>query len=1278
MLSTCNRTEVYAVAERFHGGLPRHPRLPRASWRSSRPRTSPTTSTSTTTREAVAHLFAVAAGLDSAVLGESEILGQVAPRGTCARDEGAAGPALNLLFRHALEAGKRARTEHRHRPEHHVGLAGRGRAGRRAARRARRGPRCSCSAPARWARAWPLGLAKAGARRRRSSPTAPGTTRRGARRPGRWAGRPPPRGAPPPSPTSTCCSPPPAPQSPILEHDDSPARSWPPRAGRPLLIVDIAVPRDVDPAVGALGGVDAARHGRPARASPRPARPAAAARSPRCATLIDEELVSAYRRGHLGPRGRPADRARSATGPRRSAGRARPLRRATRRARRAPARGRRGRSPGASSPSCCTSRPSRLKDAAGHAPGRPPRRLPPRPLRPLRVEAQGGLPARSSSVALRVAAGAPPGGARRTPASCCATASPGRDAHGSPRRPRWQAAARRRVCWRHVDRCRGRGRAGASSTRRADRRLDVPIWELGRQGRVRQGGAGRGARRPGRPRRPLGQGPRRRSRVAGLVLAAVPERGDPRDALVGATLADLRRRRHGGHRLAPAPGPARRPAAPTSRFVGLRGNMATRLAKVADVDAIVVAAVALERLGLADRSPSVCPIDLRPARRSPRARWPSSAAPTTRRREPRWPPSSTAPAAGPSTPSGPSSPSSAATATCPPAPTPPSADGSASARGSARLGGRPRRAASRRGRRRRRAPAARRPPPPRPRRHRPPRSLTGHVRRRGDRVPRRPGPPRRPVRSGRGRRGSRSGAAGGGARDRGLGSGGSSSGGRRRDRVPGRRRARRPRACSPSGGPSCSRGPTSSSTTGCRWRRCSTWPRRAPSASTWARRRARSTHGAGGHQRAARRAGPRRRQTVVRLKGGDPFVFARGGEEAAALLRRASPSRWCPASPRRIAAPAYAGIPVTLRHSLDLVHGRHRPRGSRRRRRRHGRLGGRRPGRRHDRDPDGRRADRPASPRGSWPGACRRTRRRPRCGGAPDRSSARVRATLATIADQPLASPSVIVVGEVAAEDLAWFERRPLFGRRVVVTRARQQASQLIRGAPRRWRRAPIEVPVIEVAPPDDGGAALRAAAGALGAYDWVVFTSPNGVERLLDAVPDVGARARSGPRWRPSGRAPPRALAGRRHRGRPGPRAVRRRVAARRVRAPPTAGRVLLARAAVARDVLPDGLRATGWERRRGRRLPHGRGGRSPTTQRSAVAGADAITFTSSSTVERFVERVRPGRRAPRWSRASARSPRPRRGNTASRRRRGRRPTPSTAWSSALVAWATDGRRPT
>ena len=110
VLSTCNRTEIYAVAERFHGayadirdffcdvaGLDAdnlHPHL-----------------YSQHDEAAVAHLFEVAAGLDSAVLGESEILGQVRTAWELAQQQGGAKATLNLLFRHAIETGKRARTE---------------------------------------------------------------------------------------------------------------------------------------------------------------------------------------------------------------------------------------------------------------------------------------------------------------------------------------------------------------------------------------------------------------------------------------------------------------------------------------------------------------------------------------------------------------------------------------------------------------------------------------------------------------------------------------------------------------------------------------------------------------------------------------------------------------------------------------------------------------------------------------------------------------------------------------------------------------------------------------------------------------------------------------------------------------------------------------------------------------------------------------------------------------------------------------------------------------
>src|SRR5262245_460476 len=110
VLSTCNRTEVYAVAERFHGAysdirgfLADFSYLPPEEFADHLYVHYDTA--------AVSHLMSVTAGLDAAVLGESEVQGQVKLAWERARTEGTAGPALNLLLRHALEAGKRARTE---------------------------------------------------------------------------------------------------------------------------------------------------------------------------------------------------------------------------------------------------------------------------------------------------------------------------------------------------------------------------------------------------------------------------------------------------------------------------------------------------------------------------------------------------------------------------------------------------------------------------------------------------------------------------------------------------------------------------------------------------------------------------------------------------------------------------------------------------------------------------------------------------------------------------------------------------------------------------------------------------------------------------------------------------------------------------------------------------------------------------------------------------------------------------------------------------------------
>jgi len=365
-------------------------------------------------------------------------------------------------------------------------------------------------------------------------------------------------------------------------------------------------------------------------------------------------------------------------------------------------------------------------------------------------------------------------------------------------------------------------------------------------------------------------------------------------------------------------------------------------------------------------------------------------------------------------------------------------------------------------------------------------------------------------------------------------------------------------------------------------------------------------------------------QTVVRLKGGDPFVFARGGEECAALQAAGVAFEVVPGISSALAVPAYAGIPVTLRHSstsFTVVTGHEDPG--------HG---------------DGTVDWEAVAKVGGtvvilmgvarWPAISRRLL----AGGLPPDTPAAavqwgtrpeqrsVRATLATLQDQPLASPSVIVVGGVAAQNLAWFEQRPLFGRKVVVTRARAQASQLSDRLEALGADV-VEVPAIEIGDPDDGGAALRAAVGRIGDYDWVVFTSPNGVDRFFAHVPD--SRALGGVRVAAIGPGTADALA----RVRIVPDLIPPRfVAESLLEAFPRpgtgegAGRVLLARAAVARDVLPDGLRALGWavdvvDAYRTR------AGRPDDAALASVGQADAITFTSSSTVTNYLDVAGAGR---------------------------------------------------
>jgi uroporphyrinogen III methyltransferase / synthase len=111
--------------------------------------------------------------------------------------------------------------------------------------------------------------------------------------------------------------------------------------------------------------------------------------------------------------------------------------------------------------------------------------------------------------------------------------------------------------------------------------------------------------------------------------------------------------------------------------------------------------------------------------------------------------------------------------------------------------------------------------------------------------------------------------------------------------------------------------------------------------------------------------------------------------------------------------------------------------------------------------------------------------------------------TLATIADlvaqKQFAAPAVTVIGSVVKlrGRLNWFEQRPLFGQRVVVTRTREQASQLSKQLSDRGAEV-LEIPTIKIVPPDEKRPMLEALQG-LGEYDWVIFTSPNGVNAFFD-----------------------------------------------------------------------------------------------------------------------------------------------------------------------------------
>ena len=250
---------------------------------------------------------------------------------------------------------------------------------------------------------------------------------------------------------------------------------------------------------------------------------------------------------------------------------------------------------------------------------------------------------------------------------------------------------------------------------------------------------------------------------------------------------------------------------------------------------------------------------------------------------------------------------------------------------------------------------------------------------------------------------------------------------------------------------------------------------------------------------------------VARLKGGDPFVFGRGGEEAQELLSHGVPYEVVPGVTSAIAAPAYAGIPVTHREHTSFVsfitgHEDHTKKDSSMQWDVYARsnatlvflMGVKNlPNIVAQLIDHGKDADTPVA-LVRW--------------GTTTRQQT-VTGTLDTIVERVkkagLTSPAVIVIGHVVSlrEELAWFDQKPLFGKRIVITRARAQASSLVSQLTRLGAHC-IEIPTIKIIPPEDT-TPLERSIEKIAAYEWLVFTSVNGVKFFFDTLFNMGRDVR-------------------------------------------------------------------------------------------------------------------------------------------------------------------------
>lgn len=373
--------------------------------------------------------------------------------------------------------------------------------------------------------------------------------------------------------------------------------------------------------------------------------------------------------------------------------------------------------------------------------------------------------------------------------------------------------------------------------------------------------------------------------------------------------------------------------------------------------------------------------------------------------------------------------------------------------------------------------------------------------------------------------------------------------------------------------------------------------------------------------------------TVTRLKGGDSFIFGRGGEEALALRQAGVPFEVVPGISSAYSVPAYAGIPVTHRgYTTDVafITGHEDPTKS------ESTINWEKLATgvgtlvflmgvrnlsfitqqltRYGRDPE-------------TPVALIRWGTTPR----QQTLTGKLSNIVELVKESGFKAPAITVVGEVVKlrEQLHWFEDRPLFGRRVVVTRSRAQASDLVQALAEAGA-VPLQFPTIRVVPPVDGYAELDAAIAGIRsapagqpAYDWLVFTSVNGVEHFFQRLDLAGdMRDLKGVRLGAIGPATAAALEARGLRVDFVPAEYRAEAVVAGLLALGINGaRVLIPRAKEAREVLPEQLAAAGASVQLATayetRLEEA--GAGDLKQMLQAGEIDIITFTSSSTVKNF-----------------------------------------------------------